>query len=217
MTPSGTDLSPNVSWTEFPWLYEIHAKLWGRRDLVASIFRKANLTETDFTELQNTLELLNPSRSSTAYTAVKDLASKAAFLHARSSVDNDAVSYFATCDADCNLVPQPFVGLLNQDDDATDQDDNTTDTDAEDDGMDTSSDSGSTTAAEGCTGVFPYTVRYIDLTFLQLEQRWRVPHLLFIRDDWGFMINLFNKREKGIDGGGAFTGQPGIGGHRNYS
>ena len=31
-----------------PWLHEIHANLWGWRDLVGQIFCKANLTETDF-------------------------------------------------------------------------------------------------------------------------------------------------------------------------
>jgi len=36
---------------------------------------------------------------------------KSAFLHSRSSVDDAAVAYFATCDAASggNLVPQPTV------------------------------------------------------------------------------------------------------------
>ena len=40
--------------------------------------------------------------------------------------------------------------------------------------------------------------------------------MIFIRDEWGTMIDLFNKREKGILGGAAFTGQPVIGGHCHH-
>ena len=203
-----------------PWLHEIHANLWGRRDLVGQIFRKANLTKTDFAELQQKLQSVNPSRNSASYTNMRVSAIKSAFLHSRSSDDDEAVAYFTTCDAASggDLVPQPIVSssmgvdIENLDDDAiaTDTMDNTMDIDADPD---------STIAAdaaylsEGCTAVFPYTIRYVDLTFLKLQSLWRVPLLLFVRGEWGTMINLFNEREKGIEGGAAFTGQPGIGGH----
>jgi hypothetical protein len=190
-----------------PWLHEIHANLWGRRDLVGQIFRKANLTKTDFAELQHKLRVqsVNPSQSSTSFFNMRVSAIKSAFLHSRSSVDDETLAYFATCDAASGgkLVPQPIIGssmgvdieTLDDDAIATDTMDNTMDIDADPD---------STIAAdaaylsEGCTAVFPYTIRYVNLTFLKLQCLWRVPLLLFVRDEWGTMINLFSEREKGV-------------------
>ena len=31
------------------------------------------------------------------------------------------------------------------------------------------------------------------------------------RNEWGNMVDIFNKRKKGIEGGAVFTGEPGIG------
>ena len=203
ITPSvsGADVSADVS-----WIHEIHKNLWNRCDLVGQVFRKANLTKTDYTEFQSKLQSDNQSP--------KDiLASKAAFLRSRSSTDDEAVAYFAS-DAtfDGKLVPQPFVGPPNG---VTSP--NLNDEVLDDDAMDIDAAPDSTIAAdmaylsEGSTPVFSCSIRYMDLTFLQLERRGRVPHLLLIRDDWGVMIDLFNKREQGIEGGTVFTGQPGIG------
>jgi hypothetical protein len=206
-----------------PWLPEIHKKLWGRRDLVGQIFRKANLTKTDFVELQDQLQSVNPSRSSTSYIAVDVLATKAGFLRSRSFIDEEAVAYFATCGAapDSNLVPQPIVDSGATSPNLTMVDIETLDVDAiGNDTMDDAMDIDAVPAAylsEGRTAVFPCTIRYIDLTILKLEYLSRVPHMIFIRDEWRTMIDFFNKRKKGIRGSAAFTGQPGIGGHRNYS
>jgi hypothetical protein len=218
-----------------PWLPEIHGKLWGRRDLVGQIFRKAHLTKTDFVELQNQLQSVNPSRSSTSYITMDVLATKSGFLRSRSFVDEDAVAYFDTCNAapDGNLVPQPIVDtpkgvtspnltmadIETLDVDAVDTDtmDNAVDIDADPDSSNLSLAADAAYLSEGRIAVFPCTIRYIDLTILKLEYLSRVPHMIFIRDEWRTMIDLFNKREKGIRGGAAFTGQPGIGGHRKYS
>jgi hypothetical protein len=113
-------------------------------------------------------------------------------------------------------------------DNAVDTDimDNAVDTDTMDNAVDINADPDSSNLSlaadaahlsEGRIAVFPCTIRYIDLTILKLEYLSRVPHMIFIRDEWRTMIDLFNKREKGIRGGAAFTGQPGIGGHRKYS
>ena len=90
---------------------------------------------------------------------------------------------------------------------------------AMDDAMDIDSetDANEVYLSEGDTMVFPCTIRYIDLTILNLEYLDRVPHLMLIRDKWRTMVDIFNGREKGIWGGAAFAGQPGIGGYCDYS
>jgi hypothetical protein len=90
------------------WLVEIHQKLWGRRDLFDQIFRTANLTKTDFIELQARLYNLNPSRSSESYITPDALPTKLDFLRSRSFVDVATATHFATSNAGIhgNLVPE---------------------------------------------------------------------------------------------------------------
>lgn len=57
---------------------------------------------------------------------------------------------------------------------------------------------------------FPYTIRYLDLTGLELKQDFLVPHLMLFRNEWDDMIDIFNKRTNDIQGSAVFTGQPGI-------
>ena len=71
--------------------------------------------------------------------------------------------------------------------------------------------------SEGSTAIFPCTIRYMDLTFLQLKHLNRVPHLMLIRDEWRTVVHIFNKRRRGIQGSTVFTGQPGTGEHRYCS
>ena len=67
--------------------------------------------------------------------------------------------------------------------------------------------------SNGITAILPCTVQYMDLTPLQLEHPIRVPHVMLLRNEWSNMVDIFNQREKGIQGGAVFTGQPGIGEH----
>jgi hypothetical protein len=65
--------------------------------------------------------------------------------------------------------------------------------------------------------IFPYTIRYVDLTVLNLKNNLRAPLLMLFRNEWGSMIDIFNGRKhlKGIRGSAVVTGQPGIG-KRHY-
>lgn len=63
------------------------------------------------------------------------------------------------------------------------------------------------------TGVFPCTIRYMDLTGLGLEYPIRIPKLTLLRNEWHSMVDIFNKRQPGLQGSAIFTGQPGIGEH----
>jgi len=65
------------------------------------------------------------------------------------------------------------------------------------------------------TAIFPYTIRYVDLTVLNLKNDLRVPLLMLFRNEWGSMIDIFNKRTD-IRRSAIFTGQPGIGEHHYW-
>ena len=70
--------------------------------------------------------------------------------------------------------------------------------------------------ANEAKAIFPYTIRYVDLTVLKLKADLRVPQLILFRNEGGTMIDIFNKSEKGIEGSTIFTGQPGIGEHHYW-
>ena len=70
--------------------------------------------------------------------------------------------------------------------------------------------------ANEAKAIFPYTIRYVDLTVLKLKADLRVPQLILFRNEWGTLIDIFNNSEKGIEGSAVFTGQPGIGEHHYW-
>jgi len=217
ITPSSSQNS-NLSLKSPPsWLVEIHSKLWGRHDLFGQIFRTANLTKADFTELQRQLQELNPKRNSESYVAEDVLATKSAFLRSRST------ALFGT-NLGNGLVPQlVFDASQSPSSDVVDDDDD--DDAVADDAMDIDPDHGSSGhinthmahLSNEATAIFPYTIRYVDLTFLKLKTTdLRVPQLMLFRNEWGSMIDIFNKRKKGMRGSAVFTGQPGIGEHHYW-
>jgi len=70
--------------------------------------------------------------------------------------------------------------------------------------------------SQGPTPVLPCTIRFMDLTCLNLQHFDRMPQVLLIRDEWDAVIDIFNQRRTGKRGGAILTGQPGIG-KRHYS
>ncbi|KAF8330494.1 hypothetical protein F5887DRAFT_1000167 [Amanita rubescens] len=204
------------------WLVEIHNELWGKRDFFGKIFRTATLTKGDFTELQCHLDALNPKRNSDEYEAEDVLATKSAFLRERSTgLDLDlGDGLVPRLDAsqppsdnvlDDDVVDDDVVDCDVVDDDVVDDD--IVDDDDDDAAMVIDSDhcSGDTHLPNEATGIFPYTIRYVDLTVLQSKKKLRVPRLMLFRNEWNTMIDIFNKRKKGKNGSALFSGQPGIG------
>ena len=59
--------------------------------------------------------------------------------------------------------------------------------------------------------IFPCTIRYMDLTCLDLQHFRRVSQVLLIRDEWDEVVDIFNKRDPRIQGSALLTGQPGTG------
>ena len=224
ITPSSSHNS-NLSLNSPPsWLVEIHSELWGKLDLFGEIFRTATLTKDHFIELQCLLDARNPKRNSNKYEAEDVLAIKSAFLRSRSTA--------LDLDLGDGLVPRPDASQSqdimdddddddnNNDDDDDNNNNNNNDNDDNDDDdddaamvIDSDHSSRDTHLPDEPTAIFPYTIRYVDLTFLQSKRELRIPRLMLFRDEWGTMIDIFNKRKKGKNGSALFSGQPGIGEH----
>ncbi|KAM6495094.1 hypothetical protein JOM56_009717 [Amanita muscaria] len=185
------------------WLAVIHSKLWDEHKIFGDIFRTATLTKDDFNELQALLDEQNPERISDTYVAGNVLATKSAFLRVKSTP--------LSTDFGSGLAPRLVFDASS---DAVANDDAIAD-----DAMDTDPDHCSSDLVDPhmahlsneAKAIFPYTIRYVDLTVLKLKEDLRVPQLILFRNEWGTMIDIFNKSEPGRRGSAVFTGQPGIG------
>ena len=174
-----------------------------------TIFRTANLTKDDFIELQRTLDELNPERMSEFYVAKNVLATKSAFLLPKSTpLKPDVVDgLIPRLVFDTSQLPSEVVVNDDADDDAVADDATNIDPDY------SSSRHDMADLSNEAKAIFPYTIRYLDLTGLELEEDLLVPQLMLFRNEWDSMIDIFNKRTNGIRGSAVFTGQPGIGEH----
>ena len=98
----------------------------------------------------------------------------------------------------------------NDDDDDNDNNDNDDEADDEadavaDDAMDIDPDPHMADLSNETKAIFPCTIRYLDLTGLELEEDLLVPQLMLFRNEWDSMIDIFNKRTNGIRGSAVFT------------
>ena len=184
------------------WLAVIHSKLWDKDEYFGDIFRTATLTKDDFNELQALLDEQNSERISDSYVAENVLATKSAFLRVKSTP--------LSTEFGNGLAPRLVF-------------DTSSDAVA-DDAMDTDPDHCSSDHVDlhmahlsnEAEAIFPYTIRYVDLTVLKLKEDLCVPQLILFRNEWGTMIDIFNNSEKGRQGSTVFSGQPGIGEHHYW-
>jgi len=222
-------MSPPSSALSLPiWLSELHTKLWGKRQFFDDLFRTATLTKADFIGLQRQLHSHDPERNSDTYVAQNVLAIKADFLRSRSFADSTASASHFDATPNDNLVPKLVFNTAH---DVSPIPSDVVETD-EDDAVDTASMDAAAVHANamdvvpdpdsyieedavflstGDTAILPCTIRYMDLGALELTHFTRTPQLMLLRKEWDNMVDIFNKREKGIGGGAVFTGQPGIG------
>jgi hypothetical protein len=197
-----------------PWLVELHSKLWGKRDLFDEIFRTVTLTQNDFIELQQQLHSHDPERNSDSSESKDVTTIKAGFLRSKSTADPTAFAHFDATpngnlapklvfDTTCDVTPP----IPSEDTAAIDSSEHV-------DAMNVDLDyieKDSLYLSTGGTAIFPCTFRFMDLTVLGLTHFIRTPQLMLLRNEWGNMLDIFNKRERGIRGSAVFTGQPGIG------
>lgn len=60
-------------------------------------------------------------------------------------------------------------------------------------------------------GIFPAQLHYMDISFLDMKSKIRIPETVMVRNEWFNVDELLRKRPKGIEGSVLITGQPGIG------
>jgi hypothetical protein len=140
------------------------------------------------------------------------LATKSAFLRERSTG-------LDLLDPGDGLVPRPvLVACQPSSSDIVDEDGVVGDNNdvVDDDVMDDGDDGDDTHLPNEATAIFPYTIQYVDLTVLQSKCICRMPRLMLFRNEWGTMIDIFNKRKKGTGGSAIVSGQPGIGEHHYW-
>ena len=161
-----TDLSPSPPF----WLVDLHSKLWGKRDLFDEIFRTATLTKNDFIELQQQLHTHDPERNSDSYVSKNVIAIKASFLRSKSTA---AFAHLdTTSNHDSGLAPKLDFDTTRRDV-TPPKTSEVTDSDSSEhlDAMVVDLDYIEKDAiylSTGETAIFPLTIRYMDLTALNL-------------------------------------------------
>jgi hypothetical protein len=211
---------------DLPWLAELHDKLWGRADLFHQVFRAVDLTKDDFIELQSNLHHLNPSRNHKNYVAGNVLETKINFLRSRTAThrlttttdslvpkvvlhSSEGLIPADTMYVDVSINSEKIVKQQEHCEDKEFDEDSEGEVDDEDDNSYIYKDAA--ILSNGPTAVLPCTIRYMDLTCLNLQYFTRVSRVLLIRDEWDAVVDIFNKREIGIEGSVLWTGQEGTG------
>jgi hypothetical protein len=205
---------------------ELHGKLWGWVDLFHQVFRCVTLTSGDFVDLQNQLHSLQPSRNHGHYAAT-NVAERRPSHSPKGPTSGD----FVVVDIDSDMQ-DAADGMKdeheggdkdNEDNDCEDTDNESNDDKDDKDCEDTDEHDGdhgdkgedattrsyiaaAATLSRGSNAVFPCTIRYMDLTFLNLEFFDRVSQILLIRDEWDAVVDIFNERTTGKHGSAIFPG-----------
>lgn len=196
------------------WLEELHSKLWGREDLIDQVFRAVHLTKEDFVELQHNLHDLSPRRNHIDCISTDVLEAKIDFLRSRTAtrpltiITESLVPKVVLCKGAMD-VDEHREGRHDEDSEGVDDEAGEAEVVVVADRSYIDEDAA--VLSHGPTAVLPCTVRYMDLTCLNLQYFGRVSKVLLIRDEWDAVIDIFNARKKGIKGSALWTGQPGIG------
>ena len=217
ITPLAASSSAKSKLSPPIWQTELHTELWGKRQFFDDTFRTVTLTKVDFIGLQQQLHSHDPERNSDSYVAQDVLAIKTDVLRSRSSADSTSLAFHFDAAPNDNLVPKlvfntthddlPIrsdIGEGDEDDavDATSSDAAAVHANAMDVVSDPDSyiDEDAIYLSTGDTAIFPCTVRYVDKGAFELTHFTRIPELILFRNEWGYMVDIFNKRKKGIRG-----------------
>jgi hypothetical protein len=165
------------------WLFELHSKIWNRKDLKHDLFHKLEITAVHYVELQKRLGNLYPNRNSENYRNGDVLSIKLNIL--QSFVPSqEALIQFAYPGSDDEQIQ------VEKDEDKEDNY-----------GMD-----------DELRAFFPATVTYLDLSSLKLKKPpLRLPVPLLIRQEYIIITNMLNELPEGNAGSVIISGQPGTG------
>ena len=178
----------------FPWLVELHSKIWGMNDLRPRLFQEATVTQADYDTLQRRLNEQHPDRGTPNYNGGRDV----------QSVKLDVL----------RLIPDSPQRPDNNEDRV---DDNNA---PEASGNDESSMDVDEPAPhnDGTTidAIFPFTFRFLDLSTLDLRMNdvsRRLPWPLLIRQEYEDISNLIPTDAELVNGSNSVivSGQPGAG------
>lgn len=182
---------------DLSWLKEVHQNIWNKERLRPTLFRKVEVTEADYTALQERLKKLHSDRDEPDYNGSKRdvLRVKLDFLHSFDQVEASRPQH-------------------------PDDDDNSSDSEASNEDEDSKArnevaDSEPSSADDSVLkSLFPYILDFLDLSTLGLkvEVTDRLPLPLLIRQEYKDISDLIKKEPEGSGGSVIVSGQPGMGG-----
>jgi len=181
----------NVS--KLPWLAEVHSKIWNRKELEPDLFRKVKVTEAHYTELQRRLKEQHPDRDFPEYDGRR---------HNVQSVKLDVLRLIFPA----NPPRHPDNNEDRVDDDDAPEASDRSEMDVDE--PEASNDGGSTTDT-----IFPFTLRFLDLSTLGLRARvsHRLPLPLLLRQEYDHISRLIEDEPVNGHGSVIVSGQPGTG------
>jgi len=180
---------------DYFWLEEIYSKIWKKKELERALFREVKVTQAHYTELQDRLNEQLPGRNSPEYDGkMHDVRSiKLGVL--RSIPEKD----FSPRHPDTN------EDRVDDDDDLEASNEDASQMDV--DGPETSNKDG-----PGINSFFPFTLRFLDLTILDLKNvPQRLPSPLFLRQEYDDISALIEHEPQSKHGSVVVSGQPGTG------
>ena len=202
----------DIPWPELSWLAEVHKKIWGREFLRPELFRRVEVTQKDYTALQELLKMRLPHRDKPNYSGDNVLDVKLGFLQSLKLLNRGEASRLPHPDDD-----NDDSKVRNEDDSKASNED----TDLESSNEDTDLES-SNEAADSEPGsendivlqsLVPCVLDFLDLSTLKLEVKVtkRLPLPLLLRKEYGHISNLIEKQPKNSTGSVIVSGQPGLG------
>lgn len=212
-------------YSDFPWLEEIHSKIWNNRELGSKLFRKVEVTQAHYTELKNRLESQHPDRGTPKYNALKNNVLNIKLDVLGLTFGEEAPSRHPDDNED-RVRDDDDPGEGNEDSSGADDtgpeasnehgaeigdDDlepgNESDPEFDYDHLEASNEDG------GINSLFPFTLRFLDLSLLDLKKRvtTRLPLPLFIRQEYDDISVLIKEQPRCQEGSVIVSGQPGMG------
>ena len=204
------------------WLKELHSKTWGRGvELKATLFRKAVVTRKHYDTLQNILNQKYPGRNTKEYDGRRhNVTSDKLYVLEKIALAGPDLDLPEAIDLDDDLEAiSGDDGLeASSDDDSQEasSDDNGLKASNDDDGQEPSNDDdGPEPSNEDDSEInssFPFTLRYLDLSSLELESAQdRFPLPLYRREEYRHIPWLIGASPNSGVGSIIVNGQPGTG------
>jgi hypothetical protein len=213
------------------WLKELHSKTWGRGvELKATLFRKAVVTRKHYDTLQNILNQKYPGRNTKEYDGrghnvtsdklyvLEKIALAGPDLDLPEAIDLDDDLEAISGDDGLEASSDDDSQEASSDDDSQEasSDDNGLKASNDDDGQEPSNDDdGPEPSNEDDSEInssFPFTLRYLDLSSLELESAPdRFPLPLYRREEYRHIPWLIGASPNSGVGSIIVNGQPGTG------